>query len=239
MDEQMGHVLCARTQMEHGNNRAYKGRGPATESNFPFQLRKAYHAPPAECIDAAIAGNARLLRGQLVMHFEPPQKQEPVAFHTAEQRCIVCDPNPEPRDKQPEAGTFCFAQGCFLCMCEFVRCLRFSARCNDVMSHLPFPFCTMRFSCALCNIFLTIMRSSLCNDVILSACQQLGVLDVLDTATSLRRHDVRPLLNPAIGSACRDHVQADLSTLWSRVGSDIVLGECQALPGFSAAPLPG
>jgi hypothetical protein len=64
-------------------------------------------------------------------------------------------------------------------------------------------------SCALFTDSHTVIRSSLRNYVNMYICQQLEVLDVLDTAARLRIDDVRPLLNSAIGSACRDHVSRE------------------------------
>src|SRR5258707_2861440 len=68
----------------------------------------------------------------------------------------------------------------------------------------------------------------------MSMCWELEVLDVLDTAAGLRIHDVRALPGPASGPMCRDHVQADLSSLRLRVGPDIVQRDRQALPRLGA-----
>src|SRR5260370_39139896 len=89
----------------------------------------------------------------------------------------------------------------------------------------------------LVPISLAIKRSSIRHDVIMSMYWELEVLDVLDTAAGLRIHDVRALADPATGPACRDHVQADLSALRLRMGSDIVQRERQALPRLGAALL--
>ena len=91
----------------------------------------------------------RLLIGQLAVHVEPPENDEPIVFRLAELRPIVCGPNPRPDDKKSEAGTFCFTQWCFLCTHELVRRLRFPARCNDAAYHLLFSFYIMCISCAL------------------------------------------------------------------------------------------
>lgn len=64
-------------------------------------------------------------------------------------------------------------------------------------------------SCALFTVSHTVVHSSPHNYVNICACQQLRVLDVLNTAASLRIDDVRPLLNPVIGSACLDHVSRE------------------------------
>src|SRR5947209_1133167 len=86
---------------------------------------------------------------------------------------------------------------------------------------------------ARCVVFLPIIRSFLSYDVIMSTSLELGVVDVLDAAAGLCPDDVGPLPDPAIGSVGRNHVEADLPTLWSGVGPNIVHGQGQALAGFS------
>src|SRR5204862_7183055 len=71
----------------------------------------------------------------------------------------------------------------------------------------------------------------------MSICQQLDVFDVPDTAAGLRIHDIGPLLDPPVGSACGEHVHAHLSSLRSRVGLNIVHSECQAMPRLGSALL--
>src|SRR5207237_1412471 len=78
---------------------------------------------------------------------------------------------------------------------------------------------------------------SLHHDVKIFVCQELNVVDIIDTAAGLCRDDVCPLRNPPIREACRDDVHADLSTVRSRMGPDIVHRECQSLPGLSVALL--
>src|SRR5256886_2825924 len=122
-------------------------------------------------------------------------------------------PAPEPRTKQLEASTFCFAQWSFLCVCEFVRCLLFYTRCKGTPYHLLFPSCAIRFRFVPCNNPESVIRSSihheimvpighvrevvivlsLHHDVKISACQELNVVDIIDTAAGLCRDDVCPL----------------------------------------------
>ena len=68
-------------------------------------------------------------------------------------------------------------------------------------------------------------------------CQELNVLDILDTAAGLRIHDVRSLLNRPMGLVHREDVHADLPTLRSRIGPNKVYRKHHALSGLSDALL--
>src|SRR5207245_6905629 len=96
----------------------------------------------------------RLLKGQLAVYPKPAHKQEPAAFRRTEWGGIISDALAKPGDNQPQAGTFCFAQGCLLCTREFARCPRLCARCKDAAYHLLFPFGTRRYYTASCPALL-------------------------------------------------------------------------------------
>ena len=66
-------------------------------------------------------------------------------------------------------------------------------------------------TCTGVDAAVTLTYSSIRDDVIMSVCQKLDILDVLDTAAGLHIHNVCRLPDPAIGSTCCDHI-FDLSS---------------------------
>ena len=67
----------------------------------------------------------------------------------------------------------------------------------------------------------------------MSTCQELNVLDILDTTAGLCIYDVRSLLNRPMGLVHREDVHADLSTLRSRTGPNKAYRKHHALSGLS------